>query len=66
LHHFNPVVSPAKHRSDLGRPDVIARLKIWDGRRKYDRCADLTERREIVAVRDVVAEVVTHDQKSGL
>src|SRR5258708_38625043 len=50
----------ANDRGTIGRPDVLARFQVWGGVWPLHWNASLTEGREIVAVRDVIAEVVAH------
>src|ERR1051326_2774673 len=54
------IFEPPDHRSLVGRPDVLSWLKVRGGFRPAHRNAGLAEGREIVAIRNVVAEVVAH------
>src|SRR5260221_13283415 len=54
------VFEPPNDRSFVGRPDVFARLEIWGGAREPDGYPTLAECREVVAVGDVIAEIVAH------
>jgi hypothetical protein len=58
------VFEPADDGSFVGRPDVFTRLEIWSGAREPHGYANFAERCEIVAVGDVVAEVVAHGRAS--
>ena len=46
----------------VGRPDVVARLQVRRGLRPAHRDAGLAEGRQIVAIGNVVAEIVAHGQ----
>jgi hypothetical protein len=65
LNQLHAIVPAPKNGRGLCRPDIIAGFKIGGGRWKDDRSADLAERREIVAVGDVVSEVVAHGGSIG-
>src|SRR5436190_9023725 len=54
------VFEPPDHRSFVGRPDVFAWLQVRRGLRPAHGNAGLAKRREIIAVCDVVAEIVAH------
>ena len=60
MYQLHPVLTASKNRRRLCRPNVVPRLEIGCSRREDNRCADLAERLQIGAVRDVVAEVVAH------
>src|SRR5213075_417577 len=61
------VFQPPDHRGFVGRPDVLSWLQIRRSLRPSHRNACLAKRRDIIAVWNVVSEVVTHaDLKCGL
>jgi len=55
-----PVLKSADNRGTLGRPDVVAWFQVRGRAWPLHRNARLTERREIAAVGDLIAEVVAH------
>src|SRR5690242_218170 len=54
------VFQSPNYRSFVRRPDVLARLQVRCSLRPSHGNAGLAERREIIAVWDVIAEVVAH------
>src|SRR5439155_20472265 len=57
------VFQPPDHRTFVGRPDVLAWLQVRRGLRPAHGNAGLAKRREIIAVCDVVPEIVAHARK---
>ena len=55
-----PVFQAADYRSLVGRPNVIARYQARDRIRPFHGNAGLAERGEVLAVGDVVADIVAH------
>jgi hypothetical protein len=47
----------------IGRPDVVTRLQVWRSCRPFHSDAVLTERSEVVAIRDMIAVVVAHGRR---
>src|SRR5690242_6400837 len=54
------VFKPADYGSLVGRPDVLSWLKVRRGFRPSHRNAGLAEGHEIIAIWDVITEVVAH------
>lgn len=52
----------AADRGTIGRPDVVARLKVRDRVGPCHGDAGLAESREVIAIGDVVAEIVAHGE----
>src|SRR5205085_12030137 len=51
---------PPDHRGFIGRPDVLAWFQVGYGGRPLHRNPGLAEGREVIAVGDVISEVVAH------
>src|SRR5882762_1820682 len=60
LRQLNPLLLPSENGRGLGRPNVVAGRQVRRGFREYDGRADLTERRQIVAIGHIVPEIVAH------
>jgi hypothetical protein len=60
-HH--PVEVEIRYDSDAitGRLDIVAGLEVRDRVRPFYRDASLAERGEVIAIGDVVAEIIAHD-----
>jgi len=56
------VFEPTNHRDFIGRLDVLARLQVRRGLRPSHGDACLAEGREIIAIRNMVAEIVAHSR----
>src|SRR6266550_4889709 len=59
---IRPVFEPPNYRSLVGRPDVLSWLKVRRGFRPSHRNKSLAEGGEIIAIWNMVAEVVAHAQ----
>src|SRR5207245_10377677 len=55
-----PAFKAADDRGAIGRPDILARLQVWGRMWPLHWNASLSKGREIIAVRDVIAEIVAH------
>src|SRR5438045_8674921 len=58
------VCEPPNHRSLISGPDVLARLQMRSSLGPSDRNTGLAEGGEVIAIRNVVAEVVAHDSRA--
>ena len=54
------IAVPKEDRGTIGRPDVVARFQVRGCVRPLHRNANLTEGGKIIAVRNVIAELVAH------
>jgi hypothetical protein len=62
----DPIFGAADNGGTVGRPDVVARLEVWDRVRPFDGDAGRRERCQIVGAIDVIPIVVAHVKTSAV